>query len=269
MFEPDTYNAGAFVPGVDIVLVMLTLRKTTPDDFWVLKETTPLAAAPTMLTWLFAKLLAVGPAIVTVCVPWITTVSLYKPALMLTVGTALFWAAAIAALMAVNSADPSSATVTAVALLVLDDATVEEVAEVVTEEILDEGEDAAAEETLDEGEAVVAEETLDDEEAAVDGVPSDEGEDVVDGVPSDEGEDVVEVCTVGYPDRSVEVPDCAVARPMRPTTPMMSERIVVKEGKDVANSRNSKAVWGQRSIINPTKMWPRWNLQLNLHAVSR
>jgi hypothetical protein len=132
--------------------------------------------------------------------------------------------------MAVNSADPSSATVTAVALLVLDDATVEEVAEVVTEEILDEGEDAAAEETLDEGEAVVAEETLDDEEAAVDGVPS------------DEGEDVVEVCTVGYPDRSVEVPDCAVARPMRPTTPMMSERIVVKEGKDVANSRNSKAV---------------------------
>ena len=40
--------------------------------------------------------------------------------------------------MAVNSADPSSATVTAVALLVLDDATVVEVAEVVTEETLDE-----------------------------------------------------------------------------------------------------------------------------------
>ena len=99
-----------------------------------------------------------------------------------------------------------------------------------TEETLDEGEDVAAEDTLDEGEDVVAEETLDDEEVAVDEVPS------------DEGEDVVEVCTVGYPDRSVEVPDCAVARPMRPTTPMMSERIVVKEGKDVANSRNSKAV---------------------------
>jgi hypothetical protein len=130
---------------------------------------------------------------------------------------ALFWAAAIAALMAVNSADPSSATVTAVALLVLDDATIEEVAEVVTEETLEEGEDVVAEETL-------------------------EGEDVVDEAPSDEGGDVVEVWTEEEPDRSFEVPDCAVARPIRPTTPMMSERIVVKEGKGVAHSGDSKAV---------------------------
>jgi hypothetical protein len=131
---------------------------------------------------------------------------------------ALFWAAAIAALMAVNSADPSSATVTAVALLVLDDATIEEVAEVVTEDRLEEGEDVVAEETLE------------------------EGEDVVDEAPSDEGGDVVEVWTEEEPDRSFEVPDCAVARPMRPTTPMMSERIVVKEGKGVAHSGDSKAV---------------------------
>jgi hypothetical protein len=130
---------------------------------------------------------------------------------------ALFWAAAIAALMAVNSADPSSATVTAVALLVLDDATIEEVAEVVTEDRLEEREDVVAEETL-------------------------EGEDVVDEAPSDEGGDVVEVWTEEEPDRSFEVPDCAVARPMRPTTPMMSERIVVKEGKGVAHSGDSKAV---------------------------
>jgi hypothetical protein len=130
---------------------------------------------------------------------------------------ALFWAAAIAALMAVNSADPSSATVTAVALLVLDDATIEEVAEVVTEDRLEEREDVVAEETL-------------------------EGEDVVDEAPSDEGGDVVEVWTEEEPDRSFEVPDCAVARPMRPTTPMMSERIVVREGKGVANSGDSKAV---------------------------
>jgi hypothetical protein len=139
------------------------------------------------------------------------------PACILTVGMALFWAAAIAALMAVNSADPSSATVTAVALLVLDDATIEEVAEVVTEETLEEREDVVAEETL-------------------------EGEDVVDEAPSDEGGDVVEVWTEEEPDRSFEVPDCAVARPMRPTTPMMSERIVVKEGKGVAHSGDSKAV---------------------------
>ena len=33
MFEPDTYNAGAFVLGTLTELVMLTLRKTTPDDF--------------------------------------------------------------------------------------------------------------------------------------------------------------------------------------------------------------------------------------------
>jgi hypothetical protein len=130
---------------------------------------------------------------------------------------ALFWAAAIAALMAVNSADPSSATVTAVALLVLDDATIEEVAEVVTEDRLEEREDVVAEETL-------------------------EGEDVVDEAPSDEGGDVVEVWTEEEPDRSFEVPDCAVARPMRPTTPMMSERIVVREGKGVAHSGDSKAV---------------------------
>jgi hypothetical protein len=130
---------------------------------------------------------------------------------------ALFWAAAIAALMAVNSADPSSATVTAVALLVLDDATIEEVAEVVTEDRLEEREDVVAEETL-------------------------EGEDVVDEAPSDEGGDVVEVWTEEEPDRSFEVPDCAVARPIRPTTPMMSERIVVKEGKGVAHSGDSKAV---------------------------
>jgi hypothetical protein len=139
------------------------------------------------------------------------------PACILTVGMALFWAAAIAALMAVNSADPSSATVTAVALLVLDDATIEEVAEVVTEDRLEEREDVVAEETL-------------------------EGEDVVDEAPSDEGGDVVEVWTEEEPDRSFEVPDCAVARPIRPTTPMMSERIVVKEGKGVAHSGDSKAV---------------------------
>jgi hypothetical protein len=62
--------------------------------------------------------------------------------------------------MAVNSADPSRATVTAVAGLVLD-ATTEEVAEVVTEETLDEIVGVVAEGTLDEGEDGEADEAND------------------------------------------------------------------------------------------------------------
>jgi hypothetical protein len=120
--------------------------------------------------------------------------------------------------MAVNSADPSRATVTAVAGLVLD-ATTEEVAEVVTEE------------TLDETVGVVAEETLD------------EGEDVVDDEPSDEADDVVEDWTEADPDRSVEVPDCAVARPMRPTTPMMNERMSSVRAKELQPRATCKLSW--------------------------
>jgi hypothetical protein len=104
--------------------------------------------------------------------------------------------------MAVNSADPSRATVTAVAGLVLD-ATTEEVAEVVTEE------------TLDEIVRVVAEGTL------------------------DEGEDWTEA----DPDRSVEVPDCAVARPMRPTTPMMNERMSSVRAKELQPRATCKLSW--------------------------
>jgi hypothetical protein len=128
--------------------------------------------------------------------------------------------------MAVNSADPSRATVTAVAFMVLD-TPIEEVVEVVAEETLDKVEDAVEEEPPDEGEDAAEEEPLD-------------------------GEDVVEDWTED-PDRSVEVPGCAVASAMRPTTPTMSERIVVKESKEVAILSNTKAVVRQWPI-NPTNV---------------
>jgi hypothetical protein len=92
----------------------------------------------------------------------------------------------------------------------------------------------------------VTEETLDERE---DVVALDEGEDVGDEEPSDDEEDVVEGWTDEDPDRSVDVPDCAVARPMRPTTPMRSERIVMKEGKDVANPSNSKLYEGSYQLV--------------------
>jgi hypothetical protein len=118
--------------------------------------------------------------------------------------------------MAVNSADPSRATVIAVALLVLD-ATTEEVAEVVTEEALDGTVDVVAEGTLD------------------------GGADVVDEEPSDEAEDVD--WTEDDADRSVDVPDCAVARPMRPTTPMMNERMSSMRAKKLQPRATCKVSW--------------------------
>jgi hypothetical protein len=112
--------------------------------------------------------------------------------------------------MAVNSADPSRATVIAVALLVLD-ATTEEVAEVVTEEALDGIVDVVAEGTLD------------------------GGADVVDEEPSDEAEDVD--WTEDDADRSVDVPDCAVA------TPMMNERMSSMRAKKLQPRATCKLSW--------------------------
>lgn len=66
--------------------------------------------------------------------------SLYTPACTTTDGIALFCAAAMARLMAVNCADPSRATVTAVGLDVAEDADVDEPAKEL-EAVLEEGED--------------------------------------------------------------------------------------------------------------------------------
>jgi hypothetical protein len=64
--------------------------------------------------------------------------SLYTPACTTTDGIALFCAAAIARLMAVNCADPSRATVTAVGLDVAEDADVDKPTEEL-EAVLEEG----------------------------------------------------------------------------------------------------------------------------------
>lgn len=66
--------------------------------------------------------------------------SLYTPACTTTDGIALFCAAAMARLMAVNCADPSRATVTAVGLDVAEDADVDEPAKEL-EAVLEEGVD--------------------------------------------------------------------------------------------------------------------------------
>jgi hypothetical protein len=66
--------------------------------------------------------------------------SLYTPACTTTDGIALFCAAAMARLMAVNCADPSRATVTAVGLDVAEDADVNEPAKEL-EAVLEEGVD--------------------------------------------------------------------------------------------------------------------------------
>jgi hypothetical protein len=51
MLEPYAKKAGAFAEAEEIVLVRLTLRRTIPFDFCVLKDTTPLGAGAAMTTW--------------------------------------------------------------------------------------------------------------------------------------------------------------------------------------------------------------------------
>lgn len=88
---------------------------------------------------------------VIVCVPWTTIVSLYTPDCTLTVGIALFCAAAMAALIAVNCAEPSAATVITVGLDVpaAEDETVENGArdEEVDEMVDEEADEPEVEET--------------------------------------------------------------------------------------------------------------------------
>lgn len=86
--------------------------------------------------------------------------SLYTPACTTTDGIALFCAAAMAALTAVNCADPSRATVTAVGLDVAEDADVDKAAEEEPEAAL--GERADAEDDVNERLEAVLEERIDD-----------------------------------------------------------------------------------------------------------
>lgn len=86
--------------------------------------------------------------------------SLYTPACTTTDWIALFCAAAMAALIAVNCADPSRATVTAVGLDVAEDADVDNATEEEPEAAL--GERADAEDDVDERLEAVLEETIDD-----------------------------------------------------------------------------------------------------------
>jgi hypothetical protein len=86
--------------------------------------------------------------------------SLYTPACTTTDGIALFCAAAMAALTAVNCADPSRATVTAVGLDVAEGADVDNATEEEPEAAL--GERADAEDDVDERLEAVLEETIDD-----------------------------------------------------------------------------------------------------------
>lgn len=92
--------------------------------------------------------------------------SLYTPDCTLTVGIALFCAAAMAALMAVNCADPSAATVIAVGLdvPVAEDGTVEDGArDEEVDEMVDEGADEAEVEEVEEPDAEGVEETIAEE----------------------------------------------------------------------------------------------------------
>ena len=86
--------------------------------------------------------------------------SLYTPACTTTDGIALFCAAAMAALIAVNCADPSRATVTAVGLDVAEDADVDNAAEKEPEAAL--GERADVEDDVDERLEAVSEESIGD-----------------------------------------------------------------------------------------------------------
>jgi len=86
--------------------------------------------------------------------------SLYSPACTTTDGIALFCAAAMAALIAVNCADPSRATVTAVGLDVAEDVDVDNAAEEVLEAVL--GERADAEDVVDERLETVLEDWIED-----------------------------------------------------------------------------------------------------------
>lgn len=104
--------------------------------------------------------MAVGPEMVTVWVPWIMIDSLYTPACTTIDGIALFCAAAMAKLMAVNCAEPSKATVTAVGLDVLADADVDNAAEEELDAALEERADA--EDAVDERLEAVLEETVDE-----------------------------------------------------------------------------------------------------------
>lgn len=86
--------------------------------------------------------------------------SLYTPACTTTDGIALFCAAAMAALIAVNCADPSRATVMATSLDVAEDADVDKAAEEEPEAAV--GERADAEDDVNERLDVVLEERIDD-----------------------------------------------------------------------------------------------------------
>lgn len=97
---------------------------------------------------------------VTVWVPWMMMDSLYTPACTTTDGIALFCAAATAKLIAVNCAEPSRATVTAVGLDVAEDADVDTAAEEELEAVVEERVDA--EDAVEERLEAVLEETADE-----------------------------------------------------------------------------------------------------------
>src|SRR3954471_7626395 len=95
--------------------------------------------------------------------------SLYTPACTTTDGIALFCAAAMARLIAVNCAEPSRATVTAVGLDVAEDAGVDNAVEEEPEAVLEEG--AEVGDAVDERLEAVSEGTTDEtvEPEVVDG----------------------------------------------------------------------------------------------------